>query len=220
MERATVSLELAKSIMGDNFIGPLELISISEYFPVSINLDSVPEIPFSEDFLVSISNEYILIWGDGLSKNEQPLNLKFLRELYGINAEDKEPCFYNQDWYLNENFFLKTLERGWYLIAKQVSEITRAVLPEKIEASIENNFLFPTAILTAYTFFAWYFYHPNDVLWKHDFLWCSDKDINGDRIYTGRYLDDKGISKNGFSIHRHLSLRPSYALAPQIRTNL
>lgn len=49
------------------------------------------------------------------------------------------------------------------------------------------------------------------MLWKHDFVWCSDMDHNGDRIYVGKYHDISGVNKNGFSIHRHLALRECYA---------
>ena len=54
------------------------------------------------------------------------------------------------------------------------------------------------------------------MLWRHDFIWCDDSDHNGDRIYTGRYIDPNGINKNGFNIHRHLSIRPCYGAAPVI----
>lgn len=47
-------------------------------------------------------------------------------------------------------------------------------------------------------------------LWYHDFVWCSDVDHNGDRIYVGKYNDIDGVNKDGFSIHRHLALRLCY----------
>ena len=75
---------------------------------------------------------------------------------------------------------------------------------------ISKGIKFPSAILCVFTFFA-YYYSYNQMLWYHDFVWCEDVDHNGDRVYVGKYHDVDGINKNGFSIHRHLALRPCYA---------
>jgi hypothetical protein len=69
---------------------------------------------------------------------------------------------------------------------------------------------FPSAILCVYAFFAYYCSY-GEMLWHNDFVWCLDTDHNGDRIYVGKYHDVDGVNKNGFSIHRHLSLRSCYA---------
>ena len=74
---------------------------------------------------------------------------------------------------------------------------------------LNENINFPTAILCVYTFFA-YYYARKELLWHHDFVWCSDTDHNGDRIYVGKYHDVDEVNKNGFSIHRHLALRNCY----------
>jgi len=62
----------------------------------------------------------------------------------------------------------------------------------------------------------YYFHTQGGLLWKSDFIWCSDKDKNGDQIYVGRYRDPLGVNKNGFNIHRHLKIRNYYGLAPVI----
>jgi len=101
------------------------------------------------------------------------------------------------------------------LIAKRVLENARASAPEKIEAVFGDE-KFPTAVTCAFAFFAWWHHTGGEKLWKYDFLWCSDRDHNGDRIYVGRYEDPAGVNKNGFNIHRHLALRPSYSAAPEV----
>ena len=63
--------------------------------------------------------------------------------------------------------------------------------------------------MCTYTFFVFYLCR-HEKIWNHDFIWCSDRDHNGDRIYVGKYHDIDGVNKNGFSIHRHLALRPCY----------
>ncbi|PIT93557.1 hypothetical protein COU00_03750, partial [Candidatus Falkowbacteria bacterium CG10_big_fil_rev_8_21_14_0_10_43_11] len=150
----------------------------------------------------------------GVQRNAtgQKLTLNSLRDFFGVNPEIKEPCFYNQDWYFKEKFAEQTvLKNKWYLIGKEVDKNTRGKSPETMKGAA-----FPPAILTAFIFFAYYFHTDGKILWQQDFIWCSDKDNNGDRIYTGRYIDPDRINKNGFNIHRHLSIRQCYGLAPMI----
>ena len=178
---------------------------ISPSFPVNC-ISPPPPVPRSIQELEQYAKEYILILGNNTFKNNQPLNLLSLREHFGIKPEITEPCFYNQDWYLSEEFMRTPLETKWYLIKKEVLPETRAELPDNI---LKRDIRFPSAILCAYTFFAFYFAR-NEWLWRHDFIWCNDADHNNDRIYVGKYHDIDGINKNGFSIHRHLALRNCY----------
>ena len=107
---------------------------------------------------------------------------------------------------MKEEFMAYRLEAQWYLIKKDVFEDSRAVMPVEL---MQKGMNFPPAILCAYAFFA-YYYATGEMLWYHDFVWCADTDHNGDRIYVGKYHDIDGVNKNGFSIHRHLALRPCY----------
>ena len=202
MERTTI--EEAKEIMGGNFIGVDELNQICSEFPVKI-FSNCPDIPYSREYLMGKKNDYLLIYGVSETNESKPFNLSFMRDKFGINPDVSEPCFYNQDWYIKEDFMNLCLEDKWYLVRKTVFEESRAVLP----SVLEEEFTFPVAILCAYTFFACWF-HLKEIMWKYDFVWCSDKDHNGDRIYIGKYVDIDGVNKNGFSIHRHLSLRSNY----------
>ncbi len=207
MEGRTV--ELAREIFKEKFIGLSELTPFFQQLGFSleeINKVSIPSIPFSKEELEKYSNDYILILGVGIIR-KQPLSIRFMRGEFGIEPDVSEPCFYNQDWYLNENFIDKVLENKWYLIKKNVLENSRAIQPVDL---INKGVSFPSAVLSAYTFFAYYFYNK-DILWQYDFLWCSDLDHNGDRVYVGKYQDIDAINKNGFSIHRHLALRNCYA---------
>lgn len=206
MERTTI--EDAKKIFGCNFIGINELIPFFEKLNL-YNFDKIeiPAINFSFEELNNYSKDYIMILGVSSIKNTK-ITIKLLRDIFGINPDIAEPCFYNQDWYLNEDFMNETLEDKWYLIKKDVYEETRATIPEKILQTREMTF--PTSILSAYTFFANYLCNK-EILWANDFVWCSNHDHNGDRIYVGKYYDIDEINKNGFSIHRHLSLRKCYS---------
>jgi len=203
MER-NASLSEAMEIFGSDLLGPIEFRKISDLFPISIP-DEIPEIPFTTDFLKIKKGAYLLVLG--LSRFEGRItSIRNLRNFFGIDPEIQEPCFYNQDWYLNEGFIDEELEQAWYLLSKVVLEDTRAVMPQTLELNIK----FPKAVVCTYAFFVFWLCR-NQILWKNDFIWCSDTDQNGDKIYVGKYIDISGINKNGFSIHRHLRIRECYA---------
>lgn len=206
----------ARDIMGAHMIGPEEFTRIANRFSVSVPSEIAP-IPFEKKLLEDRRDTHILIWGPATDSAGNPLTINRCREMFGCDPAVSEPCMYNQDWYLKEKFASETtLENKWYVIAKSVREETRAVAPDEIQKALSPVEQFPSAILTAVTFFAQYFLSGGELLWKHDFLWCSDTDSNGDRIYTGRYEDPKGVNKNGFNIHRHLSLKTTHASAAVI----
>ena len=197
--------EAVKKLFGKNFIGKEELKPFFKTLGFGEFEIQEKPIEYSDSQLQKAADGYILIYGVELV-NDQHITLRFLRDKLGVNPDESEPCLYNQDWYLNEKFIDITLDNRWYLIKKEVFEESRAVMPGEL---IKNNMNFPPAILCGYTFFA-YFYARNKYLWWHDFVWCCDTDHNGDRIYVGKYHDIDGVNKNGFSIHRHLALRPCY----------
>lgn len=195
-----------KKLFGENFIGKSELLPLIERLGGC--KDDIVEIPISytdRELLQAAEDGYILILG--LSKiGNCHIDLHFLRGKFGVDPDNSEPCFYNQDWYLKEDFMGASLNNQWYLIKKNVYEDSRAVMPAELS---QRGLNFPSAILCGYTFFAYYF-ACNEYLWWHDFVWCCDTDHNGDRIYVGKYHDIDGVNKNGFSIHRHLALRKCY----------
>lgn len=205
MERKT-SITEAKVIMGENFIGPLELENIADKMGIDVPSE-IPVIPFSPDELKNKKQDYILILGASQMKIGEPLTLRTLRDHFGINPDVSEPCFYNQDWYMNEQFIDKQLETKWFLIRKAIVNESRGRNPEDFIDKQE----FPFAILCAYTFFTHWF-HACSALWEHDFVWCTDVDTNSDRIYVARYYDPSKKSKNGFSIHRHLRIQKNYGI--------
>lgn len=198
--------EAVKKLFGKNFIGKDELKPFFEALGFGdVEIQEKP-IEYSDSDLQKAAEEgYILVYG-AENVNGQNITLRFLREKFGVNPDVSEPCLYNQDWYLKEDFMDLFLNAQWYLIKKDVFEDSRAVMPGDLN---QRGLKFPSAILCGYTFFAYYF-AQKEYLWWHDFVWCCDTDHNGDRIYVGKYHDIDGVNKNGFSIHRHLALRPCY----------
>ncbi len=198
-----ISVEIAKSIMGDNFIGPEELLEVG-----MMNLlvpASIPLVPFSKDELLKKKDDYLLIMGVSKFANGKDVTIRNLISIFGKETDGSLPCFYNQDWYEKEDFIDVPMNETWYLIRKYVYEDSRAVLPQELS----SKYVFPSAVKCVYSFFiSWLVL--NTKLWYTDFIWCNDFDHNGDQIYVGKYHDVDGINKDGFSIHRHLALRKCY----------
>jgi hypothetical protein len=203
MERGT-SIEEAKEIFGKGFIGPSELLKYSKEMGIKMP-ETIPNILYTRSELGELSKDYLLVLGVSKFSSGDPLSLLSLRTQFGVNPDNFEPCFYNQDWYLRENFMTISLSNEWYIIRKSVFQNSRAQNPEQMS----NDLRLPSAVQCAFAFFMNYF-NTGEYLWEHDFVWCCDKDHNGDRIYVGKYNDITGINKNGFSIHRHLALRQCY----------
>lgn len=198
--------EQIRQLFGVNYIGKEELRPFFKVLGLGdVEIQENPIQYSYVDLKKAATEGYILIYGVGII-NGQNITLKFLREKFGVNPDVSEPCLYNQDWYMKEDFMDLTLDNRWYLLKKDVIKESRAVLPG--DPTLQG-LKFPLAILCGYTFFA-YYYACNEFLWLHDFIWCCDTDHNGDRIYVGKYHDIDGVNKNGFSIHRHLALRPCY----------
>jgi hypothetical protein len=194
-------------------IGPKELAS----FPYPLALGTpAPVPPFSDELLTQCESTHVLVFTPASYADGTPITLNSLREKFGTDPAVREPCFYNQDWYVKEEFATRTaLDGRWHLLRKEVLEEMRAKRPEEIEKELSSDEGFPTAVTCAFAFLA-YWVVTGEKLWTHDFLWCSDRDHNGDRVYVGRYEDPSGVNKNGFNIHRHLALRPSYSAAPEL----
>lgn len=200
----TIDYGLARDIMGRNFIGVDELKAMES---VKFLLpDMPPAIPFKKEVLDEKKEDYLLVLGVSRFSDGKAVTIRSMTEIFGKDPDIMEPCFYNQDWYDKEDFIDIPMRDGWYLIRSCVYEDSRAVQP----GELLRRYSFPSAVSCTYTFFTAWQIHGRK-LWYHDFVWCSDTDHNGDRIYVGRYHDVDGVNKNGFSIHRHLALRLCYA---------
>ena len=198
----TTPVSVAKEIMGSNFIGVKQVNMLLKKMDKPLLQEiSAPPVIYDEDTLKKCSSDFILVYGSDC------IDILDIRNFFGVDPDISEPCLYNQDWYMAEDFIHRKLENKWYLIKKNVLEDSRACMPDDIMAKGVD---FPSAILCTYTFFV-YWASNGEKLWYHDFVWCEDVDHNGDRIYVGKYNDVDGVNKNGFSIHRHLALRKCYA---------
>lgn len=193
---------VAKSIMGNHLIGLDELENMDK---LDFEINDIPPIEYSQKELKEKCRDYYLILGINSLSDGRLVTIRTLLNIFGKDPSVYEPCFYNQDWYEKESFIDVPMKNGWFLIKKQIFEDSRAKNPEDL-ASV---YAFPDAISCVYSFFVVWLAKEHK-LWKYDYVWCSDTDHNGDRIYVGKYYDSEGMNKNGFNIHRHLSIKMNY----------
>ena len=125
MERETV-----KKLFGRNFIGREELQPLIYRLKLTGDVVEQPiDKKFNDSQLQKAASEgYILIWYPQ-NIGGIDITLRYLRNEFGIDPEQSEPCFYNQDWYLQESFIDETFNANWYLIKKDVFRSLRALLP-------------------------------------------------------------------------------------------
>jgi len=203
----------ARELFGSAFLGSDELSRVGKR--LALGQVAAPSIPFRKETLRACSASHLLLYAPPVHADGLPVTIRSLRNLYGVDPEVSQPCFYNQDWYLPEGFAVAPLDARWHLLAKEVMVSARGRGPEEVHAGLRGDQVFPTAAVCAFAFFAYWFASGGCRLWNHDFLWCSDFDHQGDRIYVGRYEDPTGVNKPGFNIHRHLSLRSVHSAAPE-----
>ena len=115
-----------------------------------------------------------------------------LRELIKNNPDS----FYaNQTWYADEPFMDNPVYYPEPVMPEGVSNI--GIPPELIMWHMEDAP--PAAVLARL-----YIDNPTDPIWRR-YLWTSDMDSLGQRVYVG----DNGI---GLEIHRHLHLTDKWAV--------
>lgn len=204
-----ITVEAAKEILGKNFIGVEAVTAIADKLNLlhpSALKQSIPAIPYTQQQLLAVADTHLLFLFIPFTAQEKALTLLEMRSFFGMDPNIQEPCFYNQDWYVKEKFVNESLATcKWFLLRKELINESRG---KGIDENTNHENL-PSALVCAYAFFAHYF-NTGEYLWKTDFVWCSDTDANGDRVYVGRYFDPQAIAKNGFSIHRHLRLSKMY----------
>jgi hypothetical protein len=209
-----MSFARAQEILGNSFIGPEELMALDG--PLSFEVATASSLPFLEEELRRNARSHFLVYAPQTYADGHPVTINSLRNFFGVDPKISEPCMYDQDWYLSEEFADTTsLDGRWHLLRRDVLAEARARPLDEVRMAIGPHEVLPTAVTCAFAFFAYWLHSGGERLWRNDFLWCSDRDHNGDPIYVGRYEDPDGFNKNGFNIHRHLSIRHIHSAAPE-----
>ena len=88
----------------------------------------------------------IEIFAPAAGADGAPVTLMSLREKYGIDPAVSEPCFYNQDWYVKEDFARTPLPAEWHTIRKEVIPATRGKRPDEVDALLGAGESLPLAV--------------------------------------------------------------------------
>ena len=149
----TVSLDLAESLFGTHFIGARQICNISDNYQF-LDKDGIEakELPFQLEYLKTLKDTHILFYFHPYLSDKSVLTINAIKDFFGTNPDNSEPCFYNQDWYLKEVFAnTNSINPGWYLLEKEVDNSTRGLSPENLSKQ-----RFPPALLCTYLFFIFY----------------------------------------------------------------
>lgn len=195
----------AKKILNNNFIGSVELKKINNAFSVAVP-EKLPPILFEQNELEKYKDTHLLILCVPQFEDGSNITIETIKKK--ITMFNGKPRFYNQDWYLKEQFIRKPLNLKWLLISKKLLDESRAMPADKVISSYKLN----SAVELTYAFFVNYFVNKGEKLWNNDYVWCSDVDDKGDQIYVGRYTDTSGLNADGFEIHRHLRIKNNYGV--------
>lgn len=197
-------LNTLKSAFGKNFIGPDEINSASKilHFLPHISSHSIqaPKTPITE--LLNYTETHYLFYLPAVNRFGDPLTLMSIkRQIHELNGTININ-FYNQDWYHYQAFANEKLSNDhWVILRKEIYPDSKGKLPtipEKLPKALE--------ITLAFFLYGAVF---GEIIYGSQYIWCQDKDDYGDMIYVGHY--NAGInSKNGFEIHRHLSIKSNY----------
>ena len=104
--------------------------------------------------------------------------------------------FYKQDWYWDEPFMDKPLPLDKWTVPTDAGY--RGMEPFLIAAQLEEEAV--PAVVLAYL----YVQNPDHPIWM-SYLWTSDLDSQGQRVYVG----DNG---KGMEIHRHLHITDRFGV--------
>ncbi len=141
-----VSLEEAEKIFGKDFLGPK---AVEQVFKIPLVESAMPSIPFSREELERAKElgqqliyqvETMKTGDDPFGSPEiEPLTLEVMRGNFA-GTTDQKPIFYEQDWYVEEDFYKNEKPRlGWKLVLKDV-----------IPDSTSKNYIQQTEVLISY----------------------------------------------------------------------
>ena len=100
----------------------------------------------------------------------------------------------NQDWFVNERFMDARVPTGD--LSAPVEVVGAGVTPGR------THFAAGVPLPSLAELVGQYVQHPTALVWKR-YLWTSDVDRHGQRVYIG----DNGY---GLEIHRHLTITPRW----------
>ncbi len=174
---APTSPKRAQKIMGVNFFGTEE---IKECFGIPAK---ETEVPFCEETLLNCRNSHILVLG-------VPLGIKDISEMF--------PDIFQDNILLSEeDFFLKKIKVGWYLIKTPNNFNNRRESFQQSEARLSGTQYIGKAAIYVYVMVLGLKLQRTRIFTSR--VWCQDID-EGKQVYIGRDNEGKIIISSWYNI--------------------
>ncbi|MCH8741699.1 hypothetical protein IH779_02265 [Patescibacteria group bacterium] len=214
----TSSQELSREIMGNNFLGVEEVV---EHFGISLvqeELAKIAEVPFFEATLQECKDSHVLFLGVPVNRVGNPLTVNYFRDMFPADS----PRFwaYQDSRYDRERFATEeTCELRWYLLRKSILDESRPLDYKEQNYLLQENEYRERAIV--YIFCELLMFRArSELLFKDDWVWCTDVDSDGSQVRVGRPLVSEGLYVSlgfgGHYVHHPLGLIPA---RKEVRSN-
>jgi hypothetical protein len=174
----------AREIMGENYLGPEDVMKHFNVSFTDIELAQLREIPFTESTLEACKKTHILFAGYPLSILE-------------IRGKAKN-LFYDQDWYDNENFAKKEkVNLQWHLIRKDEMPSSTSKTWQQQQSLLTANEITPRACEVIYMVMLDCLVTGKRLL-AIMYVRCSDLASDGHRVIVGLF-DSGGLHVDDYS---------------------
>ncbi|MBU1091294.1 hypothetical protein KKA27_00240 [Patescibacteria group bacterium] len=173
------SLQRSREIMGRNYFGIEEAISHFGVRPTADDVETLTNVPFSEQTLQECKDTYILI-------------AVFPMSILDVRKVDNS-FFYSSTggWYKDEKFAENKGKTSWYLVKKTPVKNSTSKTWKEQQGLLADNEETPTARVVVYAIIGHY-KNTGERLFEKIYARCSDLDSDGDRVYVG-YFDSDGL---------------------------
>lgn len=177
---STTSQKQAREIMSKNFFGVEEAIQHFGVNPSRAQLDTLTEVPLTEEVLTSLADTHILVAVFTLSILD--IRGKVERNLFSSHEDS---------WYNKESFAKDRGKVDWHLVRKTPIEGSMHKKWDEQQAMLGENDATPSARVMVYTVIGHYL-ATDERLFRDVYVRCSDAYPVGRHVYIGDF-DDSGL---------------------------
>lgn len=150
------------------------------------------QIPFSEETLKIVGsgqwrNTRAILWW--APPERCGVTMLKLRELFGT-SKNTQPCVYDHDWWLNEDFAKKVIREGWHLTLTKMPPETKNNSYEEQKSLLTEKEELPEPNEVMYFCLVNYLINDKERLLHNDYSRTNTLDSDGDVVYLGRFSAD------------------------------
>jgi hypothetical protein len=206
---AGVSPETAKRIMGENFLGEVEVARALGVKLTEKQRANVRVVPFSAKTLSECSTTHILFLGVERDRDGYPLTIRRLRDLFPPRGQ---PCFrsYPKPSQPSQGYAdVATPELRWYLIAAGLREESRSQPYWRQKRFLQEHEYRERAVVYVYMVLLT-FKARQRRLFEKDLVFCEDRGLDGAPVAAG-YFAPEGLYVSDWWVDQdeHFGLVPA-----------